>query len=76
MIGSLGVLFGRIIQSAVSRQREFLADASAVQFTRNPQGIAGALKKIMRGGNRRLSVAAASEAAHMLFTSGVSSFFQ
>jgi Zn-dependent protease with chaperone function len=76
LIGSLGVLFGRIIQSAVSRQREFLADASAVQFTRNPQGIAGALKKIMRGGNRRLSTAAASEAAHLLFTSGGSGFFQ
>lgn len=76
LIGSLGVLFGRIIQSAVSRQREFLADASAVQFTRNPQGIAGALKKIMRGGNRRLSTAAASEAAHLLFTSGVGGFFQ
>lgn len=44
--GSLGTLFGRLIQAAVSRQREFLADASAVQFTRNPAGIAGALRKI------------------------------
>ena len=44
--GSLGTLFGRLIQAAVSRQREFLADASAVQFTRNPAGIAGALRRI------------------------------
>ncbi|TVQ78231.1 MAG: hypothetical protein EA369_07110 [Bradymonadales bacterium] len=46
VIGSLGVALGRVIQGAVSRQREYLADASAVQFTRNPDGIAGALKKI------------------------------
>lgn len=46
VIGYVGYFFGRLIQAAVSRQREFLADASAVQFTRNPGGIAGALKKI------------------------------
>jgi Zn-dependent protease with chaperone function len=46
LIGYVGYFFGRILQAAVSRQREFLADASAVQFTRNPAGIAGALKKI------------------------------
>ncbi len=45
-IGYIGVLLGRMIKSAVSRQREFLADASAVQFTRNPDGIGGALRKI------------------------------
>jgi Zn-dependent protease with chaperone function len=45
-IGYIGYFFGRVIQAAVSRQREYLADASAVQFTRNPTGIAGALKKI------------------------------
>jgi len=44
IIGYVGVLFGRIIQSAVCRQREYLADASAVQFTRN-FGIVDALKK-------------------------------
>lgn len=76
VIGSLGVLFGRIIQSAVSRQREYLADASAVQFTRNPQGIAGALKKILTGGRCRLNTPAAAEAAHLFFASGVSGFFQ
>ena len=46
IIGYVGYFFGRMIQAAVSRQREFLADASAVQFTRNPAGISGALKKI------------------------------
>jgi Zn-dependent protease with chaperone function len=46
IIGYVGYFFGRIIQAAVSRQREFLADASAVQFTRNPGGLSGALKKI------------------------------
>ncbi|WMW81102.1 M48 family metallopeptidase [Undibacterium cyanobacteriorum] len=46
VIGYIGVVCGRLIKSAVSRQREFLADASAVQFTRNPDGIGGALKKI------------------------------
>jgi len=45
-IGYVGVLTGRIIKAAVSRQREYLADASSVQFTRNPDGIAGALYKI------------------------------
>lgn len=46
VIGYIGVFFGRLIKAAVSRQREFLADASAVQFTRNPDGIGGALRKI------------------------------
>ncbi|MBL9189485.1 MAG: M48 family metallopeptidase [Opitutaceae bacterium] len=46
IIGYVGYFFGRLIQAAVSRQREFLADASAVQFTRNPGGLSGALKKI------------------------------
>jgi Zn-dependent protease with chaperone function len=46
IIGYIGYFFGRMIQAAVSRQREFLADASAVQFTRNPVGLTGALKKI------------------------------
>ncbi len=46
IVGYIGVFFGRLIKSAVSRQREFLADASAIQFTRNPDGIGGALRKI------------------------------
>jgi Zn-dependent protease with chaperone function len=44
-IGYIGVFFGRMIKAAVSRQREFLADASSVQFTRNPDGLISALKK-------------------------------
>jgi hypothetical protein len=46
IIGYIGVFFGRLIKAGVSRQREYLADASAVQFTRNPDGIGGALRKI------------------------------
>lgn len=68
LVGSVGVLFARMIQAAISRQREFLADASAVQFTRLPDGIAGALKKI--GGfseHGRIMAPAATEARHMFF---------
>ncbi|MES2981633.1 MAG: M48 family metallopeptidase [Verrucomicrobiota bacterium] len=68
LVGSVGVLFARMIQAAISRQREFLADASAVQFTRLPDGIAGALKKI--GGfseHGRILAPAATEARHMFF---------
>ena len=46
VLGYVGALFGKLIKSGVSRQREYLADASAVQFTRNPHGLAEALKKI------------------------------
>ena len=72
-VGAIGVFFGKLIKSAVSRQREFLADASAVQFTRNPDGIAGALKKI--GGFKRGSVLKsthAEEASHLFFCNGLS----
>ena len=72
VIGGLGVFFGRLIQAAVSRQREFLADASAVQFTRNPGGIAGALKKI--GGSvygSQLDASQANAASHMFFGNGL-----
>jgi len=62
----LGILMGKVIKSAVSRQREYLADSSAVQFTRNPEGLAGALKKIGAGGSR-LNASKASEASHMFF---------
>jgi Zn-dependent protease with chaperone function len=67
--GWLGVLFGRLIQAAVSRQREFLADASAVQFTRNPQGIADALRRIAKAGSA-LSAERTDTVAHMLFGQG------
>ena len=55
VIGYVGVFFGHLIKSAVSRQREFLADASAVQFTRLPDGIAGAEKD--RRARLRLAIA-------------------
>lgn len=70
LVGSVGVLFARMIQAAISRQREFLADASAVQFTRLPDGIAGALKKIGGSTERgRIMAPAAAEARHMFFAS-------
>ena len=68
LVGSIGVLFARMLQSAISRQREYLADASAVQFTRDPEGIAGALKKI--GGfaeHGKISSPKAMESRHMFF---------
>ncbi len=68
VIGYLGVLGGRLIKSAVSREREFLADASAVQFTRNPDGIAGALRKIgqLSAGSTMVSPMAET-ASHLFF---------
>jgi len=70
MIGYIGVFFGNLIKAAVSRQREFLADASSVQFTRNPDGICGALAKIGKGGSRIRNVHA-EEASHLYFGNGV-----
>jgi Zn-dependent protease with chaperone function len=70
-IGYVGVFFGRVIKSAVSRQREFLADASAVQFTRNPLGVAGALKKIGGLAQGSLVMSPHSEqASHFFFSDG------
>ncbi len=76
LLGWIGVLFGRLIQSAVGRQREFLADASSVQFTRNPDGLAGALKKIGGlGAGSQLNAARAAEASHMFFANGLQASF-
>ena len=72
VVGYAGVFFGRIIKAGISRQREFLADASAVQFTRQTLGIAGALKKV--GGlaeGSKLERTDAEEVSHMLFGDGV-----
>lgn len=69
-IGSIGLFFARWIKAAISRQRETLADASAVQFTRNPQGIAGALKKIAAYGSGSILMADSEEVDHMLFSNG------
>lgn len=71
IIGYIGYFFGRLIQAAVSRQREYLADAAAVQFTRNPAGIAGALKKI--GGyalGSTMLTPKAAEIGHFFFAQG------
>lgn len=71
-VGYIGVFFGRLIKAGISRQREYLADASAVQFTRQTVGIAGALKKI--GGLEegcKLANSGTEEVAHMLFADGV-----
>ncbi|MEE4240904.1 MAG: M48 family metallopeptidase [Desulfopila sp.] len=71
MIGYAGTFFGKIIKAAVSRQREFLADAAAVQFTRNPDGIGGALLRI--GAHQKGSLLAdpkTEELSHALFGQG------
>ncbi|KAA2285248.1 M48 family metallopeptidase [Arenimonas fontis] len=72
LVGYVGLFFGRLIKAGVSRQREFLADASAVQFTRQTRGLAGALKKIggLQDGSK-LGSRDAEEVAHMLFGDGV-----
>ncbi len=77
VIGFAGTFFGGLIKAAVSRQREYLADASAVQFTRNPNGIAGALKRI--GGLKSGSIVrnpGAPEVSHAFFAQGVTGFTQ
>jgi len=77
VIGFAGTFFGGLIKAAVSRQREYLADASAVQFTRNPDGIAGALKRI--GGlefGSKVANPGAPEVSHAFFAQGISGFMQ
>ena len=72
VVGSIGLFFGRLIKAGVSRQREYLADASAVQFTRQSQGIAGALKKIAGlAEGSKLETPEREEAAHMFFGDGI-----
>jgi Zn-dependent protease with chaperone function len=68
LIGYVGLFFSRLIKSSVARQREFLADASSVQFTRNPEGIAGALDQIQASGAGTLIASRyAEELSHMFF---------
>jgi Zn-dependent protease with chaperone function len=72
LLGFIGVFFGRLIQAAVSRQREFLADASSVQFTRNPGGLSGALQKIGRYSyGSKLESEHAPDMCHMFFGNGL-----
>ncbi|PID76846.1 MAG: hypothetical protein CSB24_04520 [Deltaproteobacteria bacterium] len=76
MVGYVGVFFGNLIKAAVNRQREYLADSAAVQFTRNPDGIAGALIRI--GANAkgsRLEQLEAEEVSHALFSQGFRTIF-
>ncbi|MGK7919735.1 MAG: M48 family metallopeptidase [Trichodesmium sp.] len=75
IIGYIGFFCGRLIKSAISRQREFLADASSVQFTRNPVGIANALRKIgeYKSGSE-MEAPQAEEASHMFFGEALKSF--
>ncbi|MGD8384218.1 MAG: M48 family metallopeptidase [Lysobacterales bacterium] len=70
VVGYVGLFFGRWIKAAVSRQREYLADASAVQFTRDPGGIGGALKKIAVYSEASYLNAETEEVSHMLFGDG------
>lgn len=70
IVGYIGMFFGRWIKASVSRQREYLADASAVQFTRQPEGIAGALKKIGAMSEGSVLETDTEEVGHMLFASG------
>ena len=69
-VGYIGLFFGRWIKAAVSRQREYLADASAVQFTRDPDSIGGALKKIAVHADTSYLMVDSEEVGHMLFGSG------
>ena len=75
-IGYAGTFFGNWIKASVNRQREYLADSSAVQFTRDKDSIAGALKKI--GGSLRGSAmgsASAPEYSHAYFADGIQNFW-
>jgi Zn-dependent protease with chaperone function len=70
VIGSGGVFFAKVIQASVSRQREYLADASSVQYTRNPLGLASALKKVAgMSGAKRAGSTADLESQHLFFAS-------
>ena len=72
LIGYIGLFFARLIKAAVSREREFLADASSVQFTRNPDGIAGALDRIQASSTGALIASRhAEDLSHMFFCQGI-----
>ena len=76
VLGYVGLFLGRLMQAAVSRQRERLADASGVQFTRNPQGLKEALVKIAATPDGSvLATPHAEQAAHMFFAEGLNRFF-
>jgi len=71
-VGWNGAFFGRMIKGAVSRQREFLADAAAVQYTRYPEGLANALKKVKASPEKSIIHSPrAEEASHIFFCNGI-----
>jgi Zn-dependent protease with chaperone function len=73
VIGYIGLFFARLIKATVSREREYLADASSVQFTRNPDGLAGALDQIRASGRDSLVVNRhAEDVSHLFFGQGIS----
>lgn len=77
IVGGLGFIFGRLIQRAVARQREYLADAAAVQFTRLPRGLARALIKIEKNASGgRILAPAAAQASHFFFADPHASLFE
>lgn len=76
LVGSVGVFFARLVQCAVSRQREYLADASAAQFTRNPEALARALRlSTLVNSGRSTFGAWRNDISHMLFNEGDRLFF-
>ncbi len=76
VIGGIGLFFSKLIKASISRQREYLADASAVQFTRNPEGIAGALKMIGSAQqSSRVRTENAETISHMFFANMFGSRF-
>ncbi len=78
LVGYIGLFFGRLIKASVSRQREYLADASAVQFTRNPQGLASALYRIqeLTSGSYLTATLHAEDLNHMCFGEATKLNFQ
>lgn len=74
IVGFIGTTFGEIIKALISRQREFLADASAVQFTRYPEGIANALRKI-GASSSSIDSTSASTYSHLYFADAISGFW-
>lgn len=78
VIGFVGTLFSNLIKASINRQREYLADASAVQFTRNPEGIAGALKLIGWSGSSGSLIynPSAPAASHVFFANGIFQLFE
>jgi heat shock protein HtpX len=72
LLSILAPLFARLLQLSISRQREYLADASAVRLTRNPKGLADALQKI--GGDREVLEVANRATAHLYIVNPVKGF--